>query len=65
MADAMSTQVRALLAARAFVFDDPGSYMAGVDEALDHIAGTATRALHGSASTRPGPDGEPDPGAGA
>lgn len=34
MTEAASTHIRARLAKRAFLFDDPTGYMAGVDEAL-------------------------------
>ena len=34
MTDAATSEVRALLADRAFLFDDPRAYMAGVDDAL-------------------------------
>lgn len=54
MTKATSTEVRGLLAARAFLFDDPAAYMAGVDEALGHIGVTPTLAVGRLASTRPG-----------
>lgn len=34
MTDVASSDVRAMLADRAFIFDDPDAYMAGVDDAL-------------------------------
>ena len=34
MTDVALSDVRALLADRAFIFDDPNAYMAGVDDAL-------------------------------
>ena len=34
MTDAAASKVRALLADRAFLFEDAGSYMAGVEDAL-------------------------------
>ena len=45
MTDAAASKVRALLADRAFLFEDAGSYMAGVDEAL-HARHTSPATTH-------------------
>lgn len=57
-----AAEIRGVLAARAFAFDDPVAYMAGVDEALgcvraasapDHgISGTAW--VHAAIASGPG-----------
>ena len=53
MTDATASKVRALLADRAFLYEDAGSYMAGVDDALRARHAPLATARSRPADTRP------------